>query len=289
MIPAYNEEKTIGSTVLGTRQKVLRVIVVDDGSTDKTAEIAKLAGAEVVVHPTNQGKGVALKTGFNAARDADIIVTLDSDGQHNPAEIPKLLEPILKNEADVVNGSRYLNGNSGETPAYRRVGQNVLDTATKISGNIDVTDSQSGFRAFAGHTIPVFRFHSKDYTIESEMLIDAARAKLRIKEVEINTTYGEKNQHKMNPVKHGLSVLVRLLQDMEFNRPLYYFTLPGSIMIITGMVLGLYFFGEYLAGSMKTLFPTTLAALLTIFGAFIAFTGLILHSVSRMIWRVMGK
>jgi len=276
--------------VLGARQHALRVIVVDDGSQDKTAELAKLARAQVLVHPHNLGKGAALKTGFHAARDADIIVTMDSDGQHEAEEIPRLLEPILKGEADVVNGSRYLNGNSDtETPAYRRVGQNVLDTATNISGKINVTDSQSGFRAFAGHTIPVFRFHSHDYTIESEMLIEASKAGLRIVEVEISATYGEETHHKKNPISHGVGVLVRILQDMEFNRPLYYFTFPGLILVFVGMILGLKFFGEYLGGQMTTLLPTTLAALLTILGTFMAFTGLILHSVSRMIWRVMGK
>lgn len=276
--------------VLGARQHALRVIVVDDGSQDKTAELAKLAGAQVLVHPQNMGKGAALKTGFQAARDADIIITMDSDGQHEADQIPRLLDPLLKGEADVVNGSRYLNGNGDtETPAYRRVGQNVLDTATNISGKINVTDSQSGFRAFAGHTIPVFRFHSHDYTIESEMLIEAAKAGLRIVEVEISATYGEESHHKKNPISHGVSVLVRILQDMEFNRPLYYFTFPGLILVFAGMILGLKFFGEYLGGQMTTLLPTTLAALITILGTFMAFTGLILHSVSRMIWRVMGK
>lgn len=276
--------------VLGARQHALRVIVVDDGSQDKTAELAKLAGAKVLAHPQNMGKGAALKTGFQVAKDADIIVTMDSDGQHKVEEIPKILEPILKGEADVVNGSRYLDGNvDTETPAYRRVGQNVLDTATNISGKIKVTDSQSGFRAFAGHTIPIFRFHSHDYTIESEMLIEAAKAGLRIKEVEISATYGEETHHKKNPISHGVSVLVRILQDMEFNRPLYYFTFPGLILVIVGIILGLKFFGEYLGGQMTTLIPTTLAALITILGTFMAFTGLILHSVSRMIWRVMGK
>jgi glycosyltransferase involved in cell wall biosynthesis len=276
--------------VLGARQHALRVIVVDDGSQDKTAELAKLAGARVLVHPQNLGKGAALKTGFRAAKDADIIITMDSDGQHEAEEIPKLLEPILNGEADVVNGSRYLHGNGdSETPAYRRVGQNVLDTATNISGKINVTDSQSGFRAFAGHTIPIFRFHSHDYTIESEMLIEAAQAGLRIVEVEISATYGEETHHKKNPISHGVGVLVRILQDMEFNRPLYYFTFPGLILVVVGIILGLKFFGEYLGGQMTTLLPTTLAALITILGTFMAFTGLILHSVSRMIWRVMGK
>ena len=199
IIPAYNEEKTIGSVVLGTQQHVSRVIVVDDGSSDQTSQIAKLAGAEVLVHPVNQGKGAALKTGFEAVKDSEIIVTLDSDGQHDTGLIPKLVKPIQDDEADVVNGSRYLHGKDDDTPAYRRVGQNVLDAATNISGHLKITDSQSGFRAFAGHTIPVFGFHSSGYTIESEMLIDAANAGLRIMEVEIEAIYGEDSHHKANP------------------------------------------------------------------------------------------
>jgi glycosyltransferase involved in cell wall biosynthesis len=285
IIPAYNEEKTIGSVVLGTQEHVSRVIVVDDGSTDQTAHIARLAGAEVIVHPHNQGKGAALKTGFKAAEDSKIIVTLDSDGQHEPGEIPRLVEPIINGEADLVNGSRYLEGKGEDTPGYRKVGQNVLDAATNISGKLDVTDSQSGFRAFAGHTLSVFGFHSTGYTIESEMLIDAANAGLRIKEIQINAIYGEDSHHKANPVKHGVTVLLRIIRDMEFNRPLYYFGLPGFIMVLIGITFSLKYFNDYLSGTSITLLPTALAALLTIFGSFISFTGLILHSISRMIKR----
>ena len=287
IIPAYNEEKTIGSVVLGTQQHVSRVIVVDDGSSDQTSQIARLAGAEVIVHPVNQGKGAALKTGFEAAKDSEIIVTLDSDGQHDTGLIPKLVKPIQDDEADVVNGSRYLHGKDDDTPAYRRVGQNVLDAATNISGHLKITDSQSGFRAFAGHTIPVFGFHSSGYTIESEMLIDAANAGLRIMEVEIEAIYGEDGHHKANPVKHGVSVLLRIIRDMEYNRPLYYFGAPGAVMVLIGMVLSIIFFSEYITDQSPSLLPTAMAALLTIFGSFIAFTGLILHSISRMIKREM--
>ena len=93
IIPAYNEEKTIGSVVLGTLEHVSKVIVVDDGSSDKTSQIARLAGAEVLVHPVNKGKGAALKTGFKAVEDAKIIVTLDSDGQHDSGLIPNSSNP----------------------------------------------------------------------------------------------------------------------------------------------------------------------------------------------------
>ncbi|MGB9131316.1 MAG: glycosyltransferase family 2 protein, partial [Methanosarcina sp.] len=117
ILPAYNEEVSIGSIVILSKYYADHVIVVDDGSSDRTAALARKAGAEVIVHEVNTGKGGALKTGFAAAEGADIIVTLDSDGQHNPGEIPKLVAPILKGEADMVNGSRYLHGHSTDTPA----------------------------------------------------------------------------------------------------------------------------------------------------------------------------
>ena len=186
-------------------------------------------------------------------------------------------------EAVILDGNNGHNNNVEKTPFYRRIGQNLLDHATKINGQLDITDSQSGFRAFRGNKLDTFSFHSNNYSIESEMLIEAANSELRIEEVPINVSYKGEHQHKQNPFQHGLSVLVRLLQDMEFNRPLYYFTLPGIIMMFIGLILGANFFHLYLARIMTSLLPTTLAALITILGAFIAFTGLILHSVSRMI------
>ncbi len=150
IIPAYNEELTIGSVVALAR-KYGDVLVVDDGSSDRTSEIAQNAGAIVVKHETNMGKGAALRTGFDyaLANGYDAAVCLDADGQHNPGEIPKLLEPILKDEADMVIGSRFLDGAKKSIPLYRRLGLWILNTTTNASlnGNLKVTDSQSGFRA----------------------------------------------------------------------------------------------------------------------------------------------
>jgi glycosyltransferase involved in cell wall biosynthesis len=127
IISAYNEEVSIGSIVLLTKLYADNVIVVDDGSTDRTAEVARKAGAQVIVHEASKGKAESLKVGFNTAADmgADIIVTMDSDGQHNPADIPRLVAPILKGDADMVNGSRYLNYPGKNVPLYRRVGQTL--------------------------------------------------------------------------------------------------------------------------------------------------------------------
>ena len=287
ILPAFNEKLSIGSMVIETKKYVDRVIVVDDGSDDNTSEIAELAGAEVIKHQPNKGKGAALKAGFNAAENSDIIVTLDSDGQHDPSEIPRIVAPIISGEADIVNGSRYLNGDKKDTPHYRRIGQTVLDKATQINSGLKITDSQSGFRAFARHTLPIFKFNSVDFGIESEMLMDAANAGLRIKEVEIGVRYDLDGSTK-NPISHGLEVLVRILQDIEFNRPLFYFTLPGSIISIVGITLGLMFFGDYLDGASSTLLPTVLAIMLTLGGGLLLITGIILDSISKMIYRILN-
>jgi glycosyltransferase involved in cell wall biosynthesis len=281
VIPAFNEEVAIGSVVLLTGEHVDEVIVVDDGSADRTAHVAEMAGARVIRHHRNLGKGAALKTGFEAA-DADVIVTLDADAQHNPAEIPKLVEPILRGEADVVNGSRYLHGRDENTPRYRRVGQKILDRATNISTGLEITDTQSGFRAFSSASIPHFRFRDPGFVVESEMLADAAEAGLRIVEVEVGVRYDVDGSTR-NPISHGVSVLLRIIGDLELKRPLYYFTLPGLIIGITGAILSLMFIRDYITGLSVNMGPTIVAVMLTLFGTFFIFTGIILDSMRRMI------
>jgi glycosyltransferase involved in cell wall biosynthesis len=284
ILPAFNEEVSIGSVVLLTRVHADNVIVIDDGSSDRTAEIARKAGAEVVQHETNKGKGAALKTGFAAADGlgADIIVTMDSDGQHDPAEIPKLVDPIIKGEADMVNGSRYLNGLDKNTPAYRRVGQNILDRATNLNSGLQITDSQSGFRAFSASTKDTFRFKAQGMAIESEMLADVGKSGLRIAEVEIGVRYdvGCSTEH---PIKHGLGVLLMILKDIEFNKPLYYLTVPGAALGISGLIMGTRFVQDFTLGKGLYFGPTMLMILLIIVGSFMALTGIMLHSISALL------
>ena len=212
IIPAYNEEKALADVIGKTLGHVDEVIVVDDGSSDKTSEVAIEAGARVIKHSVNLGKGEALKSGFKAIGDDSIIITIDGDGQHNPSEIPDLVRPIVEDGADLVNGSRYMNGPEENTPAYRRVGQKVLDIATNISAGTKVTDSQSGFRAFSPQSKNVFRFKDTGFGIESEMLVDAAEAGLKIVEVPITVRYDLDGSTK-DPITHGVGVLFNIAKD----------------------------------------------------------------------------
>ncbi|RQW81452.1 MAG: glycosyltransferase family 2 protein [Methanothrix sp.] len=285
ILPAFNEEISIGSIVLRTKQYVDRIIVIDDGSSDHTAEVAGMAGAEVIRHPKNMGKGAALKTGFESLNQEGIIVTMDTDGQHDPADIPRLVEPIINGEADMVNGSRYLNGNRKDTPMYRRVGQVMLDKATNINSGLNITDSQSGFRAFADYTKDIFRFGQNGLAIESEMLADAANSDLRIKEVEIGVRY-DVDCSTEHPVKHGIQVLLKVLQDLELRKPLYYFTLPGILATTLGIGMGLELLRVFFHGGSLYIGPTLLMVLLTLLGCFLALTGIILHHISKLMINV---
>lgn len=213
IIPAFNEEVAISSIVKRSMKYADEVLVVDDGSTDRTFQIAKDAGARVIKHYNNLGKGISLKDAFAEVKGYDIVVTIDGDGQHNPDEIPDLIRPILENRADLVNGSRYLDGFDDETPAYRRVGQRVLDIATNVTSGTHVTDSQSGFRAFSGKTIPYFRFRDTGFGIESEMLADVAENNFRIVEVPITVRYDVENSSTKGPVTHGVGVLIKIIID----------------------------------------------------------------------------
>jgi len=209
-IPAYNEARHIGEIVSKTGEYVDQVIVVDDGSQDGTGERAEEAGAFVVKHDRNLGKGAAINTAFQIAREINpqAMVLLDADGQHNPEEIPRLLQPVLEKRADLVVGSRFLANN--DIPKYRMVGQTVLTITTNIGSGIKLTDTQSGFRAFSRKSIENMNFKETGFAVESEMQFQAKRYGLKATEVPILTNYDEKV--KRSPVVHGFSVLFRVLR-----------------------------------------------------------------------------
>ena len=296
IIPAYNEEVALGSVILRTLQYVDKVIVIDDGSSDKTKKVATLAGAELITHSTNLGKGQGLKSGFEAVQSINdsinnsdetygIIVTIDGDGQNNPDEIPALISPIESGKADFVNGSRYLEGyTEDDTPAYRRAGQKVLDKATNISSGLNITDSQSGFRAFSKRAIPYFKLKDSGFAIESEMLSDAAEVGLKIVEIPITVRY-DLDGSTENPVTHGVGVLLKIIKDMELRRPLIYFTLPGFVIFLIGIGSGVWFLNDYLNGTSINFGPTVIAIMLVVVGLFLMLNGILLDSIRKLINR----
>lgn len=283
-MPAYNEERSIAKMVLGCKKHVDCVVVIDDGSSDATAEIAEAMGAYVVRHKENLGYGAALESCFETARtlNADKMVIIDSDGQHDPAEIPKLLDP-LSFGSDLVIGSRFCNGNGKNVPAYRKVGMKVLDVATNAAGGIKVSDSQSGFRAYGKEAIEKIVIKESDMAAGSEILFQAKDNDLFIKEVPISVSYDVERPSTQNPVRHGVKALLRLLHDMELRRPLYYFTLPGLIMAAIGIGMGLEFLRTFYHGGSLSFGPTLLMIMLTLVGSFMALTGIVLHTLARLI------
>ncbi len=277
LLPAYNEEVSIASMVLLSLQYADEVIVIDDGSSDRTSEVSRLAGATVLSHTTNKGKGAALKTGFKYAQDYDIIVTIDADGQHNPSEIPDVIKPIMEDRADIVNGSRYIAGKDTTTPTYRRVGQTVLDNATYLASGVKLTDTQSGFRAFSSKSIEYFNFDPNGFGIESDMLIEASVNKLRIVEVEITVRY-DINTTTDNPIVQGFSVLMRILELMRFNRPLYFYGISGSIVLFLGILIILTVKASLFTNN---IYISAIGYFIVVMGLFLLFFGLFSDTVNR--------
>jgi len=284
-MPAYNEAHSIAEVIKGCRKYVDRVVVVDDGSTDDTVDIAESLGAYVVRHEINRGYGAALRNCFETARNlgAGAMVIIDSDGQHDPSEIPQLLEP-LKQGFDLVIGSRFVNGNGKNVPIYLKFGMKVLDVATYIAGGLNVTDSQSGFRAYGRKAIDHINLNGTDMSAGSEILIQARDHKLKFTEVEIHCRYDIEDCSSEHPFIHGPKVLFQILKDMEYRRPLYYFAVPGLIMTSIGFLMGLTFLQDYILGGYLRFGLTLLMVMLKIIGAYMIFTGIILHSISRMIF-----
>ncbi|HET6316587.1 MAG TPA: glycosyltransferase family 2 protein [Chloroflexota bacterium] len=278
-IPALNEARFIGSVVLQAKRFADLVVVVDDGSTDDTALIAEQAGAVVVGHQTNQGKGEALNTLFQAARRyrAGTLVLLDGDGQHHTPEILSLLRPIQTGEADIVIGSRHLNGNRG-TPGVRYGGQRLITWLTNRTSGVDVTDSQSGFRAFSRAAIERLTFIGRGFSVESEMQFLASEHGLRLREVAISTVYAD--PPKRNVFQHGLGVLNGVLQLVERARPLLFFGVPGLLLLLAGLGIGAYVVQIYQRVQSLAVGYALISLLLSVVGLLGLSTALILHAIA---------
>jgi glycosyltransferase involved in cell wall biosynthesis len=282
LIPAYNEERFIASVVLKTRRYVDEVWVVDDGSGDATAELAQAAGATVLRHPGNRGKGAALNTGFAAlrARPGDcLIVTLDADGQHEPADLPAVLAP-LRAGADLVIGSRYLDGRCPAPPA-RVLGHRLFNALTRLASGVPASDSQSGYRAFSRRALEAVTFTCPGFAVESEMQFLAGRLGLRLVEAPIAARYVDKPKRPL--LGHGLAVLHGLLRLTGQYRPLLCFGAPGLVLLAAGLLGGVAVVNRYHAARVLPVGYATLSALLAIAGMIALSTAVTLHSVRGLL------
>ena len=205
VIPAFNEEKYIYDVAKIAKEFVDVVVVVDDGSIDKTFRRAIDSGAVVLRHEENMGKGAALRTGFKYALEhgADIVVTLDGDMQHDPLEIPKFLEKIREEGVDIVVGSRFLEKVKG-MPIQRRLSNFITTKVLNKVFKVPVTDSQSGFRAFKRKVLEKVTFKDNRYGAETEILIEAKRKGFNIVEVPISVKY-ENQKSKIRPIRETFS------------------------------------------------------------------------------------
>ena len=209
VIPAYNEEKTIKEMAERTKKFVDRVVVVDDGSTDRTFDEAKEAGVEVIKHEKNRGKAAALKTGLAHLGDYDIVITMDADLQHLPEEIPLLLSGI-EDGCDLCVGSRFLS-NSNCMPLLNKISNRVTSVILSALAGQRITDPQSGFRAIKRETLERLELVADRYAIEHIMILEAARKGFKIKEMSTSCIYGEEASH-INPVRDTANVIYNILR-----------------------------------------------------------------------------
>ena len=237
-IPAFNEEKNIASILIKLKKMTQDIIVCDDGSTDLTGNIAEELGAIVIRHKKNLGYGGAIGSIFLKAQEikADILVTFDADGQHRIEDIEEVLQPIKNNKADAVIGSRFLN-NTQKIPKYRKVGIKAITKFTNIVGGTEISDSQSGFRAYNKKILENIKPTELGMGISTEILIKIQKAGFKITEVPIKILYeGDTSTH--NPISHGSSVIFSTIKYVAIERPLTFYGIPGVIFLVVGIIFG---------------------------------------------------
>ena len=282
-IPAYNEEKNIGAIIIQLKKIASKIIVCDDGSTDSTNSIAKELGAIVISHSKNQGYGATIRSIFLKAKeiDSDILVTIDADGQHDVADVEKITKPIINNECDIVIGSRFLE-KSQDIPTYRKFGINIITKVTNASMKDNLTDSQSGFRAYNKKVIEEISPSETGMGVSTEILIKASNKNLRIGEVPITVNYeGDTSTH--NPISHGSSVIISTIKYTSLQRPLTFYGIPSVIFLIIGgafSYLAIQFYVE--VGRLNTNL-TIMSASTVLIGVVLLITAILLFSLVSIV------
>jgi len=283
-IPAFNEEKNIAILITQLKKIADKIIVCNDGSTDLTSEIAEELGATVINHKKNLGYGAAIRSIFLKSKDldVDILVTFDADGQHRIDDINKVINPIINGESDLVIGSRFLDESEKEIPKYRKVGINVITKITNATIKKQLTDSQSGFRAYSKKVLNELNPSELGMGISTEILIKASARNFRISEVPIKIIYkGNTSTH--NPISHGSSVLFSTIKYTSIEHPLKFYGIPSVILFAIGLFLT-YYSVEYYAeiGRLNTNL-TLVSAGIMLTAVVLAVTGILLYSLISVV------
>ncbi len=280
-IPCFNEERCIGSIVVKAKKFADSVLVIDDGSTDATAEIAAGAGATVHQHGQNRGYGAAIRSALEKGKQlgADVLVILDGDGQHDPRDIPKVIKPLLDGEADVVIGSRFL-GAAKKPPFYRRLGQRALTAITNVGSGQKISDSQSGFRAYSAKALKELDLAEDGMAVSSEIQFAIGRRGLKVAEVPIDVSYT--GSAKRSPIGHGVGVLSRVLVLFSLRQPLLLFGVPGFGLLVGGLVIGVHVLSVYSATKELAVGNALETILLCLAGLLAIFAALMLQAVKEL-------
>ncbi len=281
-IPAYNEEKVIGDVVKRSLPYADKIIVCDDGSDDNTAEVAKESGAIVISHKKNQGYGASIITLFEKARqeNADLMITIDGDGQHDPDQIPLLINTLQENNVDVVIGSRFLD-KSSKTPSYRKQGIKIITSAANFGTDFKVSDAQSGFRAYSKRAIESIRPTETGMSVSTEILLKISNKGLTLAEVPITVSYGDDTSSE-NPVPHGIAVLMNTLKFISVKHPIPFYGFPGIALVVIGSVMGYQFLNAYLNKQVVFLGSLMAAIILFLVGTILCVTAVILFSMATL-------
>jgi glycosyltransferase involved in cell wall biosynthesis len=271
--------------VIKARRYADRVVVCDDRSSDMTGQIAKSLGAEVVRNTSAGGYGAALALLFRQAVkiQPDVMVTLDADGQHDPDDIPALVKPIAKHQADVVVGSRFLRKRSGPVRAYRKMGIKGITHLTGAMSGVRLTDAQSGFRAYSLPAIRGLTPVELGMGASSEILMRAAEKKLRIVEVPVGVKYKGLKTSARNPIYHGLDVVSSMVKFFSLRHPLLSFGTSGLVAILLGLGYGYLTIQTYSAQARPITNVALLSMAIVTSGLILLFMGLILFTLTSLI------
>ncbi len=277
IIPAYNEESTIADVINQTSLYVDEIVVINDGSTDSTMNVSKNSGAIVIDNIVNRGLGKTIQRGYYEAikRGADIVVQIDADGQYDPQEIPKLVNPIIENRADLVLGSR-LENIKYEMSWTKRNGNKAFSWLLRFLTDKDIKDGQTGFRAIRKDVLETIQLRG-DFTYTQEMIIKSAKEGWRIENIPINFYPRIEGESRLisSPLSYAWRALIIIFRTLRDYDPLRFFGIPGILLIITGLTLGSAIFYKFaLVGFIGHTPAVVLTSLLIISGMQLIFLAL---------------